>query len=298
MPCVCGPTPWSSRSTSTFSALPGYCPSPMALEDMASLARAWETSQAEAQVELSDESRPLAGGVLAFGGAGAFVNKATGLGMTGPVPEETGEEVRAFFTARGVQPRAEVCTYVHPSLLESLGRAGFRLEEFENVFTLSLSTPVEEGPPPRGLHLERVDVQDEAAVELYVRLSTSGFFTLGQQPSSGFLRAARRAVQLPGYDCYLARLDDEAVAAAGCSTRRGATALFGASVLPAHRGQGIHRALLLARLRRAQQLHSRLATVASHPGQPTERNALRLGFQLAFIRMALLHPSGPLGSAP
>ena len=81
-------------------------------------------------VELADEARPVAGGWLTFGGPGAFVNKACGLGLDGPVTGVVAEEVLSF---RGAEPRVEICPFVHPSLLRVLADAGFELQEFENV---------------------------------------------------------------------------------------------------------------------------------------------------------------------
>ena len=58
----------------------------MALDDFASLARNFERAQAEAMRELALEARPLADGWMTFAGPGAPVNKACGLGLSGPVP--------------------------------------------------------------------------------------------------------------------------------------------------------------------------------------------------------------------
>ena len=74
--------------------------------------------------------------------------------------------------------------------------------------------------------------------------------------------------------------------------------LFGTSVLPAFRRRGIQQALIAARLGRALSLEAELASITSHPGIPTERNAARLGFQLAFARSVLVKRGPGLVPSP
>ena len=254
-------------------------------------------------VELAGEGRPVAGGWMTFGGRASFVNKACGLGLVGPVFPGAVEEVLEFFSSRGVEPQAEVCPYVHPSLLAGLASAGFQLREFENVLCRRLEVGEDfrlalRAPWPAGLRIRRVDRHDAAAVEEYVQLSMRGFFPDGKAMSEGFLRAARKAPLLPHSDSFVARLDGQAVGAGGCTSRAGLTTLFGTSVLPEFRGRGIHQALIAARLERAAEHGSPLATIVSHPGLATERNAVRLGFQLAYTRAILVRPGAGLDASP
>ena len=74
--------------------------------------------------------------------------------------------------------------------------------------------------------------------------------------------------------------------------------LFGASVRPAFRRRGIQQALIAARLDRARSLGAELASVTSHPGIPTERNAARFGFQLAYVRAVLVKRAPGLVPSP
>jgi GNAT superfamily N-acetyltransferase len=275
----------------------------MPAEPDASLAMMFERSQAQAMVELSDESRPVADGWMTFAGVGAFVNKACGLGLAGPVPKGTVEEVIDFYATRGAEPKVELCPYVHPSLLQALGQHDFRLQEFENVLFRRLEKAEDlrlllPGGWPTGLVVERVDAKDAQAVERYVDVTLSGFMPEGQPVSEGFRASALRAPQLPHYDSFLARLDGKPVGAGGSATRDNHTTLFGASVLPAYRKRGVQQALVVARLERARARGSALAIVVSHPGQGTERNAQRLGFHMAYSRAALVRPGQGLAPSP
>lgn len=272
----------------------------MAALDLVWLASSFERAQAEAMVELSTVSHPIAGGWMTFGGAGAFVNKACGLGLAGAVPEDTARLISAFFKSRGVTPQVEVCPFIHPSLQKALDGAGFQLQEREHVLVAELDEEdASSGRPdgaPEGLVVERISSTDGPALESYVHISTSGFVKEGETLPAGFLAASLKAPHLVGYDAYVARLFGQLVGAGGCATRRRLTALFGTSLLPAFRRRGIHQALIAARLERARALGSALATIVSHPGQPNERNAARLGFRLAYARAVYVQPpsGGPV----
>jgi GNAT superfamily N-acetyltransferase len=272
-------------------------------EDLASFAALVEHGQAEAMVELAVEAEPVAGGWMTYGGRAAFVNKACGLGLDGEVRAEAGERILAFFRAWRAEPRVEICPFVHPTLLEALAAAGFQLQEFENV----LCRPIDQGedlrralphPWPEGVEIDRIDPGNPEQVEVYVRISSSGFFPDGAEMSDGFLRMSLKAASLPGADCFVARVGGEVVGAAGCGSRKGVTSLYGASVLPAFRRRGIQQALIVARLERGAVRGSRQATIVSHPGIPTERNAARLGFRMAYTRSVLVCPGEGLVPSP
>ena len=255
------------------------------------LARLIERKQALAAVELARESRALADGWLAFGGPGAYVNKACGLGLDRPLTDAEMDTLVAFFTSRGVEPRVELCPFAHPSLVAGLAQRGFVLQQFINVLVRKLSP--EDAPPvtpalPEGLTLERVDPSDDAAVRRFVEVAESGFLPEGEPVPELFMDLGTRAARRPTQDSFVARLGGEVVGAAGCETRDGITALFGTSVKPAFRRQGIQQALIAARLERARERGSHLATIMSSPGIPTERNAARLGFTMAYTRAVLV----------
>ena len=271
--------------------------------DFAALARTVERGQAAAMVELSEEAQPVEDGWMTFGGVGAFVNKACGLGLSGPVAPVAAREILDFFQSRGVEPKVELCPYVHPSLLSALGSAGFHLVEFENVLVRPVPESTEEARafasvPPTGLSVTRVDASDAQAVEEYVRVSTAGFFPDGKRMSEGFWQSALKAPQLPHYDSFVARLEGQPVGAGGCATRGGLLALFGTSVLPAFRGRGVQQALIAARLERGRERGTTEAVIVSLPGASTERNALRFGFRMAYTRAVLARRGEGLVPSP
>lgn len=234
----------------------------MPSEDFAALARSVERGQAAAMVELATEAQPLEDGWMTFGGPGAFVNKACGLGLAGPIAKEAARDLVDFFASRGVEPRVELCPYVHPSLLAALGRAGFQLHEFENVFfrplgeTENFRAALPSGWP-EGLQVSCVDATDAEAVEEYVRVSTQGFFPDGKAMSKGFWESAVKAPLLPHTDSFVARLAGQAVGAGGAPLPL--RHLGAPRISEAGRPAGSHRSSLGARPgARRQRGHHRL----------------------------------------
>ncbi|HSP78091.1 MAG TPA: GNAT family N-acetyltransferase, partial [Myxococcaceae bacterium] len=208
-----------------------------------------------------------------------------------------------FFESRGVEPKVELSPFVAPRLLAGLAARGFVLSELENVLVRRL--PLEEelrlALPhgwPAGVDVERVDLTDEAAVREYVEVSGSGFLPEGERMPEVFLEAGFKAARMPGYDGFVARFGREVAGAGGCESGDGLTMLFGTSVKPAFRRRGIQQALIAARLRRARERGSELAIIVSRPGIPTERNAARLGFAMAYTRVVLVKHGEGLVPSP
>jgi GNAT superfamily N-acetyltransferase len=112
------------------------------------------------------------------------------------------------------------------------------------------------------------------------------------------LRASRRFVDQPNNTALIARVDGVPAGAAMVAIApdnaavRGA-GLFGTSVLPEFRCRGIQQLLMFERLRLARERGAAIATIASIPGIPTERNAARLGFVLSYVEANMIKPGAP-----
>ncbi len=265
--------------------------------DLLATARRLEAIQAEVVRGLAAESEPVAGGWMAANGPGSYLNKAAGLGFEAEPTDEDVGRVERFFASRGIEPRVELTQFAPLPFLRRLAEHGFVLQEFENTLILPLQSL---GEPrallpvgwPEGVRIEHVHPSDDSQVETFVRTSASGFIPEGEPTPEEFLRTGVRAARVPEHDSYIAYVGTEVAGAGGCGTRGGSTSLFGTSVLPRFRRRGIQQALMAVRLERALALGSDLADITSHPGIPTERNAARLGFRLAYVR-AVLVKRGP-----
>lgn len=272
------------------------------------VARLEEGRLAQALRETSAEHTPFAGGVVTFGGPGSWQNVATGAGLSAPVAPAEVERFCAFLRARGAEPRIELCPFADPSLTAALAERGFVITRFEDV----LYRPLEPGDDyrallPRGwpedeaghpLEVRRIDPSSDAELALLADVSGSGFRSEGTAPSVVDLEVAARTARSPRVESFVASFGDVPAAAASVDAFPGVSALFGLSTLPAFRRRGVQLALLAVRLERARALGSRIATIGSLPGAATERNALRMGFRIAYTKVLLRRPEPGLTGAP
>ena len=84
--------------------------------------------------------------------------------------------------------------------------------------------------------------------------------------------------------CFFAEIDGAIAATGAISLHEGVAVLAGASTIPAFRGRGAQNALLQARLAFAASHACELATMGARPGSPSQRNAERQGFRIAYTR--------------
>jgi GNAT superfamily N-acetyltransferase len=265
----------------------------MAQLDFIEIARRVERKQATAIMKVGLEHAPLADGWMIYGGPGSYLNKASGFGLDQEPTEAQLDGLVAFFAQRGVEPKVELSPFGSQALLAGLARRGFVLKEFENVLFRPLSaedTPRALLPQgwPAGVVIERVNPTDDALVREFIAVSASGFLPEGAPVPDTFMEAGLKAAKAPEYDSYVARVGDEVVGAGGCESSGGITGLFGTSVKPAYRRRGIQQALIAARLEQGGERGSHLAFIISGPGIPTERNAARMGFRMAYTRVVLV----------
>ena len=90
----------------------------------------------------------------------------------------------------------------------------------------------------------------------------------------------------------LAEADGEIIGAGKADVTEVVGGLFGLSVLPAWRRRGVQQALIVARLEALRERGCRWATISSEPGVATERNARRMGFELAYTKVDLRQLGG------
>ena len=257
------------------------------------LARRLEAHAASAMALLAPGSAPIASGLASFGGVGSYLNKACGFTPDHRFSEEDVAAIEGFFTSRGVEPRVELSPYVDPGAWALFAARGFVLLELET--RLARALPPDEDLRgrlahgwPEGLVVERIDRADREAIERYARASASGFVEPGAPITEPLLAFARTAAARPSFDGFIAQLDGRTVGGGAGDSREGIVALVGASVAHDARGRGVQQALMVARMERGRARGATLATVTSAPGIGTERNALRLGFRVAYTLVVLV----------
>lgn len=261
--------------------------------DLIDVCRLEEARQAKAISEIAVHWRPCAGGVLSRGEPRAYINMGCCLGLSGPVTTDEVEEMIQWFIPHGIQPQLEVTPFADPSLVHALAARGFHVRSFERVLFRELTEdPLPTVPAPAGLVLHRVNPRDEADCREHVGVVLAGFTPPGQTPAPDMFELAMKTVRHPRAVSVSAMLDGRCVGGGGLEVAGDIAAIFGASVAPEYRRRGIQQALLAWRLREARAAGATLATIGSRPAMPTERNVRRMGFQVAYDKVAMIRP-GP-----
>ncbi|MER3554880.1 MAG: hypothetical protein C4331_11170 [Meiothermus sp.] len=101
---------------------------------------------------------------------------------------------------------------------------------------------------------------------------------------------AQVALQRPRAHSFIAWADSKPVAVGAMALRDGLAFLNGAATAPEYQGRGLQRALLETRLALAAREGCDLAAVMASPGSQSARNIERMGFRLAYTRLALEKP--------
>lgn len=152
---------------------------------------------------------------------------------------------------------------------ERLARHGMRAERSPVMAAATADLAV--APPP---DVEVVEV-DASNLDAYIDTIAAGW----EADPAPLLAYHRFLLAEPGpHRCFLALRDGQPAGAANHVTFARSAYFMGAVVLPAHRGRGVYRALLAARLRRVAA--EGLPLVTTHARASTSAPILaRLGFQ-------------------
>ena len=254
-------------------------------EDLAALARRIERAHAM-QLERTRAARgagapavEVAGGLAVSHGVRSPFSAAVGVGIGVAVTGADLDRIEAHLGLGGGPVRIEVTPFADSSLTEELGRRGYQLERFFQVWTRQ---PAAEEP----IGSARIARVAEAAewVEVFARSF------LGAPTQSEAQREALRAMLVAdGNVPWLAEQSGAAVAVALSSAEGGVAWLSGAGVLPASRGRGLQEALVRARLGWALSRGCDVAASATEPGTASQRTLERCGFRVAYPKAVLVH---------
>lgn len=223
-------------------------------------------------------------GMAIFAGAGSPLTQGLAMGLRGPVSAAELDAVEAHLRPSGSGPRQlEVTPFTDPGLLSLLARRGYRVIEWQLVWTRSVpDQPL--APPPPDLAVRRVEPGEE---ELHARVCLAGFLETENVPASAVDLLLPTAFA-EGYELYLAWLGDEAVGGATLCVADGVAFLSGTGVRPAFRRRGAQGALIRARLSRARALGCSIARTSTQPGTASRRNMERHGFSVSYPKIVML----------
>jgi hypothetical protein len=227
---------------------------------------------------------PLAGGRAVFAGPGSPLTEAKAMGLHGPVTEVVLDRLEAFYFGRREPCRVFVCPLADPSLVEGLGRRGYRLAGFESFLAMPLASDDTEPQPGPGIEI-RPAGPDEA--DLYASVVAPNF--AGPDGLTDHLSDLLASMFGMGpASAFLAYVDGQPAGGGAVLIHCGVALLAGAATLPAYRNRGVHAALHHARLALARRSGCDLAAQGAEPGSTSLRNAERRGLRVAYTRAILV----------
>lgn len=246
----------------------------------------------ELRPEIGAAFEPICGGHMMFAGLNSPIGHATGMGFDGPVKAEDLDRLEAFYRSHGAPAQLDLCPLTDPSLLELVKARGYGLAELNNVLFRRLK-PRGEVRIPEGVRIRRSQPEEAS---LFSDIVSRSFFEKGNAPE-GFAEMLAPLFRFPGSLTFVASVDENPVATAAgrIIPEHRVFALFGAGTLPGFRGRGIQTALLQTRMRAAAEAGCELVVVVTQGGSISERNCVRLGFQIAYSK-ATVTKSFPAGA--
>ncbi len=220
---------------------------------------------------------------MIFVGLNSPLGRAVGLGFDGAVTDL--DRLDAFYRAPHAPAQLDIGPLTDASLLELVKGRGYSIVEMNNMLYCSLESIEDVTPVPE---VEIMPARREDALQ-YSQIGTRSFFPKGDEPA-GFAEMLAPMFQCERTLTFFARLSHNPVAAAAGMkiAEHGIFALFGAGTLPEFRGRGLQTALLKTRQQAAASAGCEFAVVVTQGGSVSERNCLRVGFQIAYSKATVL----------
>ena len=223
----------------------------------------------------------VGGAFVLFDGVDSPLTQSFGLGMRGAVTAHEFEQIENFFHERNAPVFLEVSPLASPETLTLLNERGYQPAEYTSVMCCRIG-PTSSLPKSKNsaIHVRRMEATES---ELFAQTSASGW-TDDPQFREMILGFGRTFSSTQGTTAMFAEIDDKPIATGLVFIDNGVALLAGASTMPAARNQGAQFALLEARLQFAITHGCELAMMCALPGSPSQRNAQRNGFQIAYTR--------------
>ena len=257
-------------------------------EAEAFVAEAYAREVARRRPEADVAVEEVARGLAVFAGAGSPLTETKAVGLHGPVTEADLDRMESVFFSRAEPSRVVVCPVADPSLVEGLGRRGYRLFKFENILSMALYGDDHKPSLTPGIEIRKVD-QGEA--DLYASVVAPNFVGPGESIDVlSEMIATTFGIEHAAH--FLAFIDGEPVGGGTVFIRRGLALFAGAATLDPFRSRGVHAALHHARLALAFDSGCDLAAQGADPASTSQRNAERRNLRVAYTRALLVREPG------
>jgi GNAT superfamily N-acetyltransferase len=235
--------------------------------------------------EIGAAEQEICGGHMSFCGLGSPVGRAVALGLDRPFTESDLDQVEAFYRAHKAPAQVDLCPLHGPEVFEMFKQRGYAIAELNNVLYCRIDRTETWPAPPPGCEIRRSSA-DEA--EVTGAIVESAFFPDGTpEPFRGLIAPL---YQMKGAVAFVASVEGRPVA---CGTglileEHKIVALCGAGTLAAYRGRGFQTALLERRMQTAAEAGCEFAVIVTNGGSTSQRNAERLGFQVAYSKVTAI----------
>lgn len=235
---------------------------------------------------------PISGGHAVYVGPSSPVNKVIGLGLDTELDLPALTRIERAWQERDEPVRIEMSVLTDPALGTALTDRGYGLHGFENVLGLPLDRPPRE-PRPTDVSVEIIPDDQfrtwiDVAVEAFMNMDGTGSVPPDPLSKEHLTQVLEEMMTVPGFICYLARVDGEPVGEAAMRIDGALAQIAGAGTLPHARGRGVQKALLHRRLADARAAGCTLAVVTTAPGTRSQDNVMRRGFELLYSRAILI----------
>ena len=223
----------------------------------------------------------VAGAFAMFDGPDSPLTQSFGLGMRQEVTSNDFEQIEAFYRERMAPVFHEVSPLASMELVSQLNERHYEPMEYTNVMCRRLGPDLE--LPASDSSRIRVRAARPAEAEMFAECSARGW---SDNPDfyEMILGFGRTFATTQGATGMLAELENKEIATGVVFISGRVALLAGGSTIPAARKQGAQSALLEARLKFAIDQGCDLAMMCALPGSPSQRNAQRNGFQIAYTR--------------
>jgi len=261
----------------------------LALARRLELAHAWRgveyaCAQGTLHPDVQIRVERVAGGYAIYAGYGSPLNRAVGVGLSGPVTRTDLESIEQSYAGCGAPPRVDLCPLADPSLLHLLKLGGYRLEQFYSVLVRALAEDAVPVPLPAEVWISQAGPTE---AELWITTVAQGFGD-AEVPAQETLDLLAPNFHSANGTCFFAWLDGQPAGGGAIYVHQGVAEVGSTSTRPAFRRRGVQTALLQAQLAAAREQGCDLALTVTAPGSDSQRNMERAGFRLAYTKVVVV----------
>jgi GNAT superfamily N-acetyltransferase len=251
--------------------------------DLVQLSRRLERAQATQNERLNQASggtsMPLGGGFVHVRGDGHPLNQA--LGLIDPITGAELQAAEALLAGSGGSPVViEVSPAADGALWPLLGSRGYRVQQFQLLWSRELRAPVPAAPT---VEIRLAEPDEEL---MFSQLVGAAFCDLSDWRQ--FEPPFSTSLRVPGIVGCIASVNGEPAGGAVLGMVDGVALLSGDGVLGGFRGRGIQKALIAFRLNHALAQGCDIACASTLPLTPSQRAYESSGFRASYPKLEMV----------